>query len=286
MSGIKKRLSAAGYIRQVVRKLSVNIGPRAPGSPAEREAALWIKNEFDAMGFSAEINQFESPSCTCDGSKLTAEGKIFRSTPLQFSPAGNVAGELVFLGDEEMAATVNFKPGAVGMLMPVAGLFDRQRLVRGLAEKGLGGLVIITPMTDTVNGKIVRDPTQKRMPLVTVTHDAAEALMKYVGRNVELSVIATSSIHDGISQNVVATVKGTGPHWMAVCAHYDTASACPGALDNACGVAALLAVAKRLHGTTPKSTIHFVASGSEEYGGVDMTGRGMLSFFNQMRGRP
>ena len=52
MIGIKKSLSAAGYIRQVVRKLSVDIGPRAPGSPAEREAALWIKKEFEAMGAS------------------------------------------------------------------------------------------------------------------------------------------------------------------------------------------------------------------------------------------
>ena len=284
MSGTKKRLSATGYIRRVVRKLSVDIGPRAPGSPAEREAALWIKNEFEAMGLPVEIHQFESPSCTCTGSKLTADGKTFHSTPLQFSPAGNVAGEFVFLGDEEMAATATFKPGALGMLMPVSGLFDRQCLVRELAEKGLGGLVVITPMTDTVNGKIVRDPTQKRMPLVTVNHDVAESLMKYVGRTAELSVTATPSVQDGISQNVVASIRGTGSHWMAVCAHYDTASASPGALDNGCGVAALLAVAKRLRGIAPKSTIHFVASGSEEYGGLDMTGRGMLSFFNQMRG--
>ncbi len=283
MNEIKKRLSEVGYIRKVLRKLSVEIGARAPGSPAEREAALWIKSEFDATGISAEINQFESPSCTCTGSKLTAEGKAFRSTPLQFSPAGNVAGEFVFLGDEEMAATASFKQGAVGMLMPVATLFDRQRLVRELAEKGLGGLVVISPMTDTVNGKLVRDPTQRRMPLVTVTHDVAESLMRYVGRTVELSVVATQSIHDGISQNVVASIKGTSPHWMAVCAHYDSASSSPGALDNANGVAALLAVARRLHGTNPKASIHFVASGSEEYGGMDLTGRGMLNFFNRMR---
>ncbi|MEI6421540.1 MAG: hypothetical protein WCP55_04925 [Lentisphaerota bacterium] len=133
MSGIKKRLSAAGYIRSVVRKLSVDIGTRAPGSPAEREAALWIKSEFETMGLPAEIHQFESPSCTCTGSQLTAEGKTFHSTPLQFSPAGNVAGEFVFLGDEETAATATFKLGALGMLMPVSGLFDRQCLVRELA---------------------------------------------------------------------------------------------------------------------------------------------------------
>lgn len=283
MNGMRKQFSAAGYIRKVVRRLSIEIGPRAPGSPAELEAAQWIRSEFDAMGFSAEINQFESPSCTCVGSKLTAEGRIFCSTPIQFSPAGNVAGEFVFLGDEEMADSTDFKPGAVGMLMPVAGLFDRQRLVRELAEKGLGGLVIITPMTDTVNGKIVRDPTQQRMPLVTVTHDVAESLMRHVGRIVELTVTTTQSIHDGISQNVVATIKGTGPHWIAVCAHYDSASSSPGALDNACGVAALLAVARRLHGTNHKATIHFIASGSEEYGGMDMTGRGMLTFFDRMR---
>ncbi len=284
MSDTGKRASAAGYIRKVVRKLSVEIGPRAPGSLGEREAALWIKSEFDSMGLPAQIDQFASPSCGCVGSKLSAGGKIFRSTPLQFSPPGKIAGEFVFLGDEEMAAAAEVKPGSIGMLMPVAGLFDRQRLVRELAEKGLGGLVVITPMTDTVNGKIIRDPTQRRMPVVTVNHDVAESLTRHVGHIIELSVAAENNPHEGMSQNVVTTIKGTGSHWLAVCAHYDTASACPGALDNAGGVGALLAVAKRLRKTIPKATIHFVASGSEEYGGMDFTGRGMLRFFDRMRG--
>jgi ribosomal protein S18 acetylase RimI-like enzyme len=70
---------------------------------------------------------------------------------------------------------------------------------------------------------------------------------------------------------------------MAVCAHYDTACLCPGALDNGVGVAALLSVAQRLHRASPQATIYFVASGCKESGGMDMTGRGMLNFFGRMR---
>jgi hypothetical protein len=51
---------------------------------------------------------------------------------------------------------------------------------------------------------------------------------------------------------------------VVVGAHYDSVKGCPGANDNASGVAALLAIARRLAASQPERTLRFVAFTDEE----------------------
>jgi Zn-dependent M28 family amino/carboxypeptidase len=66
--------------------------------------------------------------------------------------------------------------------------------------------------------------------------------------------------------NVVAEVKGKAApsDLVIVGAHYDTVPGCPGANDNASGVAALLALAKRVPSLKPDRSVRFVAFACEE----------------------
>lgn len=57
---------------------------------------------------------------------------------------------------------------------------------------------------------------------------------------------------------------GSGPEIVIVGAHYDSVLGCPGANDNGSGVAALLALARRLAGRSPARTLRFVAFVNEE----------------------
>jgi peptidase M28-like protein len=63
--------------------------------------------------------------------------------------------------------------------------------------------------------------------------------------------------------NIEATVPG-GKAIVVVGAHYDTANTAPGADDNASGVAALLALARKWAHAKPHKTLRFVAFTNEE----------------------
>jgi hypothetical protein len=69
---------------------------------------------------------------------------------------------------------------------------------------------------------------------------------------------------DGVPcANVEAEVPG-GEEIVVVGAHYDTVVGSPGADDNASGVAAMLAIARRLAHESPERTVRFVAFANEE----------------------
>jgi len=57
--------------------------------------------------------------------------------------------------------------------------------------------------------------------------------------------------------------RGSGPI-LVIGAHYDSAPGTPGANDNASGVAALIELARRLHGASPSRAIRLVAFVNEE----------------------
>jgi len=66
--------------------------------------------------------------------------------------------------------------------------------------------------------------------------------------------------------NLEAELKGTGQaeEIIVIGGHYDSVSGCPGANDNATGVAAVLALARAFAGKQPARTIRFVAFVNEE----------------------
>ena len=64
--------------------------------------------------------------------------------------------------------------------------------------------------------------------------------------------------------NIEVEVRGTQPETLVVGAHYDSVFGCPGANDNASGVAAMLALARRFAGKPAGKTLRFVAFVNEE----------------------
>jgi hypothetical protein len=67
-------------------------------------------------------------------------------------------------------------------------------------------------------------------------------------------------------RNIEAEIRGIGPsnEVVIVGAHYDTVPGSPGADDNASGVAAMLALARKFAGTRQRRTLRFVAFANEE----------------------
>ncbi|MBI4976693.1 MAG: GNAT family N-acetyltransferase [Spirochaetes bacterium] len=271
-------------LRITVEHLSHVIGPRAPGSDGEKRAAEYIQERFSRLGISAAIEEFESPSCTVTGASLRiGDGNELTACPMQFSPAGSVSGPLVFLGsDEHIIIDETSVSGAVGIITAMGGGIARNRLARSLEDRGLAALIVVNG-GDEINTKLIREPLLKRMPVLSVPFSTARILWQNRGKSITAEV-RSDTTGTGVSRNVIATVKGVSDDYIVLCAHYDTASLCPGATDDAGGVAALLAAASVLGRSTHPLGIVFLASGSEEHGGDDGTGRGAQAFFKKRAG--
>lgn len=72
---------------------------------------------------------------------------------------------------------------------------------------------------------------------------------------------------------------------VVVGAHYDSVWGCPGANDNASGVAALLGLARAFHATKPSRTLRFVAFVNEEPPYFQTTNMGSRVYARQCRER-
>lgn len=84
----------------------------------------------------------------------------------------------------------------------------------------------------------------------------------------------------------IEAVRGGGSHReeiVVVGAHYDSVPGCPGANDNATGVAALLEIAGRFRRRTPARSVHFVAFVNEEPPFFQTSAMGSLVYARRAR---
>ena len=271
-------------LKKTVFDLTEKIGPRPPGSFAELKAANYLKGRFEEIGLNAKIERFRNPSHLAIGSKLSIGDKEFYSLPAQFSASGKVEGKLSFLGncDLEVKKGDNFS-GRIGLLTASGDIPTRTKLFLALEKKGIKGLIVVSPYFDNILTKVVRYPEIKRMPVVIVSYRTACNLKKNEGKRIKL-VVEKENKERNASQNVVAKIERNNKNWLVIGSHYDTAPFSPGATDNTSGTAALLELARVLKkDANLNATIYFLATGSEEYGAFDYTGRGAHNFLSKRK---
>ena len=112
-------------------------------------------------------------------------------------------------------------------------------------------------------GKIGERNVANKWELASAADELAEALsaeglgIDRQGYDIDGEVVA---------QNLAVEVRGTrrADEIILVGAHYDSAPGSPGADDNASGVAAVLALARRFRGASPARTVRFVFFVNEE----------------------
>ena len=85
--------------------------------------------------------------------------------------------------------------------------------------------------------------------------------------------------------NLVAELPGISPEIVLVGAHYDSVLGAPGANDNGSGVAALLALARRLGGQPNEQTLRLVAFVNEEPGHFQSAQMGSYVYAGRCRAR-
>lgn len=146
-------------------------------------------------------------------------------------------------------------------------------MIRMPGESFHGPLADLSPRQASLKDELRRDVEHlalaigernlKRYPALIRAADYVEGELAAAGLEPQRQSFAVRGLE---CFNLEAEVSGTDApkEIVLIGAHYDSAIGTPGANDNASGVAALLALARRLAGSKPQRTLRFVAFTNEE----------------------
>lgn len=241
---------------RVVRELSEGIGPRLGGSDGSHRARDWIASLMEELGLEVHLQKFayvgwdyeRAPSV-----ELRAPvGETIGCAPAAFSAASGAA--------------VEGRVWADGVVTIIPELFDMTRLAVG--EDGERRAALLVP---PLAGPAYPLPILQRTtpePSVYISKEDGDRIQAWLEEGTEVTVrLETFGRHSpGMEDwNVIGTLRGEADEIIVVSSHYDTAVDCPGAMDNASGVAAMAEAARRAAERGVNRTHEFVAFAAEEW---------------------
>ena len=256
--------------------LCVEIGPRPVGSGGNQAAAEYIRSVFEASGLEVVAQQFPCPAWEEEETRLELDGRKLDAAANVFSPPCDVTAPAVVVGTEaeleaaELAGRIGILYGDLtkgsGFSARHAVYFPErdQKVMRMLEEKKPAALITIHSRTRWFE-RLIRD-WEFPIPSATVPAEVGLALLRHLDQTLRLKIDSHQSA--GHFCNVVAARAGSGPERIMLLAHFDTMHETPGAIDNASGVAVLLALAESLARRHLPVGLEWLAVNGEENGGL------------------
>ena len=251
--------SGHAAIREMVRRLSGEIGVRLGGSPEEAQAAEFVAQQFEECGLHVKLQAFKFLGWQCIEDPvvevISPTTDALEASPMAYTgstPGRRVEGALKRVG------TFYPVPGHRFFEFPKYAIVD---------ERGVEAAYLVCRAE---GGPI---PFPNVLPVFTAicvmlgeeAHRKFERWMAE-GQEIRVSVsVKGEYVPDSTSQNVVATLEGEIDEAIVVGAHHDSAYRSPGANDDASGVAALCQLARQISNAHLRRTIRFVSFGSEEF---------------------
>ena len=243
-----------------IRVLAEEIGIRPAGSEAERAAAAYIAEQFEAAGYVVAIEEFEATFSSASSSIAPGgEGPPLQALAMNASPSAEVTAPLVFagLGDGSDFEGVDAE-GAIALLD--RGLLTFNEKARIAQEAGAVGVIVVNSEAGPFRGAL-GDASGVTIPVVAVAGEAGPALRALAEDGTPVTLVAESGRRTVTSQNVVGR-PADGRCTAYLGAHYDSVPEGPGANDNASGTALLIELAL----TSRSDGLCVVAFGAEEFG--------------------
>jgi len=259
-----------------LRKLTVDIGVRLAGSAGEREAARYIEEQFAAAGAETSVETFPVKERAVTRESLEVRvGDVWRTFPCSlFGSTPGTGGETIEAPLCFFEAAAEYRRADLSHLagkgvVHLGCHIESRENYRRLIEAKPAFLLFVdvrypgtTPLADGMFPSYVR--ALGAVPVVNVAFmdawdwklaGAAAARLKVEG-----------GMRDSTSQNVVAELAGTDPEagLLVLGGHHDTQANSVGADDNACGVAAVLELARVLAPLERKRSVRLISFGTEE----------------------
>ena len=203
---------------------------------------------------------------TVGGEPLPAAANIF-SPPCDVAAPLVAAGTLAELEAAQIGGRVVVLYGSltaeplIPLNCPVYNTERDQRINRLLLRRQPAAVLTVNPNPPATDARI--EDSDFTLPSATVAAETGRRLLARLGEDVHLRIDSTSRPAQAVT--VVGRTPGAHDARVTLMAHYDAKHDTPGALDNAGGVAVLLALAERLAGDALPVGLEFVAFGDEEY---------------------
>lgn len=285
--------SHLGY--DIVESLTVEVGPRLAGTPADARAVAWAQAKFSELGFDKIYKQ---PVTVRHWERGNASAEILTPFPQPLAitalgdsvatPKGGITGELAFF--DSVAELEAADPKTVkGKIVYIDARMHQHRegkeyslAVAGrsigssvASEKGAIALMIRSVGTDKSRmphtGNMRYKDGVKKIPAGAISTSDAMMLMAMKKRGKAITVnmdLGTTAYTPKTSYNVIGEITGSTlpDEYILIGAHLDSWDEGTGALDDGAGVGITMAAAKLIKEFKPKRTIRVVLFANEEGG--------------------
>ena len=293
-----------GIVEQVLRFLSETVGARPVGSPNNLEALRYLSALAKRWGFTVHELPFECLSWEHRASFIRVGPDTIPVYPGPYSPplSGSYriarASSVEALRDCEFCGGLLVIHGALAEepLMPTDFPFyfpDEHREIIELIHAGApAGILALTgkhPLCGLSPFPLFEDGALGiANAFASAEHLASFFAAELRNESVEIEIASRTAPARGTQAvfrkpgeaEVLSDCDPEGQdRRMLVCAHMDTKYDTPGALDNAAGVAVMMAVMQRLQADASLTAVEFVPFNGEEYFGVS----GQLAYLECLR---
>jgi aminopeptidase YwaD len=248
-------------------------GPRPIGSAANQDAADYIRDHFFSLGYEVEEQPYPCTAydgaqaeLSIDGQPAPVEGNPF-SLPCDVEGTVLPAGSLAELDKADITGRILLLYGELAQqpLSPKSWFLKGERddrIIQRL-ESGHPAAVLAPPAATEEYMHLTMD-WELETAAATIPLSVVIRLLQEPGLGVRLRI--QGERRPAVARNIVARTAGASEaRRVVLCAHFDTMINTPGAMDNASGVAALLALAEHLKDRSLPYALEFVAFNGEEY---------------------
>jgi aminopeptidase YwaD len=255
-------------------------GPdRHPGTQRNRAATDYVAEKMRTLGLGVEGLGFDVPEWRYGDASLHLGETRVVAHPGPFSPPADGVGLLVEVSSAEQLGELSAR-GAVLLLhgdiakaqltpreypwysdSAHAAILDALEALRPLAIVAATGKNPAT--TAGLSPFPLIDDPAFTVPSAYIAVEQGEQLRALAGERVSVRIDSHSVPSTGTQ--LIGRLAGSGLGRVIVGAHVDTKPDTPGALDNAAGVATMLAVAELLVGETLACTVEFVPFNGEDH---------------------
>jgi aminopeptidase YwaD len=244
-----------------VRYLAGTIGPRVSGTSQERQAAEYIREQFESYGYTVELMEFTYEGDRFQAGAVRAGEQVLDSLALAGSSGGTATGRAVFVGLGD-AAGIAGKSLEGAVAIADRGEIRFAEKYENVRNAGARALVIVNNADGLYSGSVGEAAT---IPVVGVALEDRELLLRAASAGAEITVEAPDPSRS-TALNVIARPEEGAYCRVVVGGHHDTVPGAPGANDNASGTANVIELARAMAVDGLEADVCFVTFGAEESG--------------------
>ncbi len=281
-------------IQAYLEELCEHIPNRHVGSPGNRAATDFFAKTIASFGFATDCPEFECIDWDHGEVQLQAGNETLTALISPYSLGCRLTAPLVEVSTlDELEHT-----DTSGQILLIRGDLAQEQLIPTnypfyipsaypelvslLEQKQPVAIIAATTKNPELAGSLYPFPLIEdgdfNIPSVYMTAEEGERLRQYSGTTITLNFESHRIPARG--NNVIARKGSDLSSRLVFCAHIDTKKGTPGALDNATGVATLLALAELLADYAGPRCIEIVAFNGEDY----YSSPGQVQYLNLNKG--